>query len=83
MGVLGIAVLKNARSVGLGKALMKSLIQLATQMNLRVVILVTFATNTIAHGLYKKVGFVEVGRIPKGIHRDGSYIDLLRFAIEI
>lgn len=83
VGVLGLAVLKNARSVGLGKALMESLIQLAAQMSLRVVILDTFATNTIAHGLYKKVGFVEVGRIPKGILRDGSYIDLLRFAIEI
>jgi len=83
VGMLGIAVLKNARNVGLGTALMKSLIQLAKQMNLRVVILDTFATNTIAHGLYKKVGFVEVGKIPKGIYRDGSFIDMLRFAIEI
>jgi RimJ/RimL family protein N-acetyltransferase len=83
VGVLGIAILKNARGVGLGTALMESLIQLAKQMNLRVVILDTFATNNIAQRLYKKVGFVEVGKIPKGIHRNGRYIDLLRFAIEI
>jgi len=83
VGVLGIAILKSARGVGLGTALMESLIQLAKQMNLRVVILDTFATNNIAQRLYKKVGFVEVGKIPKGIHRDGSYIDMLRFAIEI
>lgn len=83
VGELGIAILKNARSVRLGTALMESLIQLARQMNLRIIILDTFATNTTAHALYKKVGFVEVGRIPKAIHRDGSYIDMLRFAIEI
>jgi len=83
IGVLGIAILKNARSVGLGTALMESLIQLAKQMNLKVVILDTFATNNIAQRLYKKLGFVEVGKIPKGIHRDGSYIDMLRFAIEL
>ena len=82
VGVLGIAILKNARGVGLGTALMESLIELARQMHLRVVILDTFATNTIAQGLYRKVGFVEVGKIPKAIHRDGSYIDMVRFAIE-
>jgi len=82
VGVLGIAILKNARGVGLGTALMESLFELARQLQLRVVILDTFATNKIAHGLYRKVGFVEVGKIPKAIHRDGSYIDMLRFAIE-
>jgi RimJ/RimL family protein N-acetyltransferase len=37
----------------------------------------------VAHRLYKKAGFVEVGKIPKAIHRNGNYIDLIRFAIEI
>jgi RimJ/RimL family protein N-acetyltransferase len=83
VGVLGIAILKDARGVGLGTALMESLIQLARQMKLKIVILDTFATNTIAQRLYRKIGFVEVGKIPKGIHRNGSYTDLLRFAIEM
>jgi len=83
VGVLGIAILRGARGVGLGTALMESLIQLAKQMNLRIVILDTFATNTVAQNLYRKVGFVEVGKIPKGIHRNGTYIDMLRFAIEV
>ena len=83
VGVLGIAILKSARGIGLGKALMQSLIQLAKQTGLKVIILDMFATNTDARRLYEKAGFVEVGKIPKGINRDGKYIDLIRFAIEI
>jgi len=83
VGILGIAVLKNGREVGLGTALMESMIRLSTQAGFKVVILDTFATNTVAQHLYRKVGFAEVGRIPKAIHRDGSYIDLIRFAIEM
>lgn len=83
VGVLGIVVLKNARGVGLGKVLMGSLLQLAKQAGLKVIILDMFATNTAARRLYESVGFVEVGKIPKAIHRDGKYIDLVRFAIEI
>lgn len=83
VGDLGIGILKSSRSVGLGTALMESLIKLAKQVGLRVVILDTFATNTVAQRLYRKVGFVEVGKIPKGIYREGNYIDLLRFAIEV
>jgi RimJ/RimL family protein N-acetyltransferase len=42
-----------------------------------------FATNNVARRLYEKVGFVEVGKIPKAINKHGKYIDLIRFAIEI
>jgi L-amino acid N-acyltransferase YncA len=83
VGVLGIGILENARGIGLGTALMKSLIELAKKLGLKIIILDMFATNTIARSLYEKVGFVEVGKIPKGINRDGKYIDLIRFAIEI
>jgi L-amino acid N-acyltransferase YncA len=83
VGGLGIAILKNSRSAGLGTALMESLLQLAKQIGLKIVILDMFATNKPARRLYEKVGFVEVGKIPKAIHRDGNYIDLIRFAIEI
>ncbi|MGA8905816.1 MAG: GNAT family N-acetyltransferase, partial [Candidatus Bathyarchaeia archaeon] len=63
--------------------LMGSLLQLAKQAGLKVIILDMFATNTAARRLYESVGFVEVGKIPKAIHRDGKYIDLVRFAIEL
>lgn len=83
VGVLGIAILKNARGVGLGKVLMDSLLQLARQAGLKIIILDMFATNAVARRLYEKVGFVEVGKIPKAINRHDKYIDLIRFAIEI
>jgi putative acetyltransferase len=83
VGILGIVVLKNARRVGLGKELMESLLQLAKRAGLKIMVLDMFATNTVARHLYESIGFVEVGKIPKAIHRDGKYIDLVRFAIEI
>lgn len=83
VGVLGIAILNNARSLGLGTSLMESLLQLAKQLPLKIVILDMFATNMAARRLYEKMGFVEVGKIPKAIHRGENYIDLIRFAIEI
>jgi RimJ/RimL family protein N-acetyltransferase len=83
VGVLGIAISKSARGVGLGKALIESLLELSRSAGLKVIILDTFATNATARRLYERVGFVEVGKIPKAIHRDGSYIDLIRYAIEI
>ena len=50
---------------------------------MKIIILDMFATNTVARRLYEKVGFVEVGKVPKAIKRDRKYVDLIRFAIEI
>jgi RimJ/RimL family protein N-acetyltransferase len=83
VGGLGIAILKEGRGVGLGTAMMNALLQLAKQAGLRTVILDHFATNSVARRLYEKVGFKEVGRIPKGVLRDGNYIDLVRMAVEL
>ena len=83
VGVVGIGILKTGRGIGLGTALLESLIQLSKEVGFKVLILDTFATNTVAQGLYKKIGFTEVGRIPKAIHRNGNYVDLIRFSVEI
>jgi phosphinothricin acetyltransferase len=83
VGEMGISILKNARGIGLGTTLIESLIELAKRAGLMVIMLDMFATNTVARRLYEKVGFVEVGKIPKAINRDGKYIDLIQFAIEI
>lgn len=83
VGGLGIAILKGWRGIGLGAAMMNALLQLAKQAGLRIVILDHFATNSAARRLYEKVGFREIGRIPRGILRDGNYIDLVRMAVEL
>lgn len=83
VGVLGIAILKTARGLGLGKMLMDSLLNLSKKAGLKIIILDMFATNKVARRLYEGAGFVEVGKIPKAINQHGKYIDLVRFAIEI
>jgi putative acetyltransferase len=81
-GYLGIGVAKNKRRIGVGRSIMKALLELAKKAGLRIVFLDVFATNTVAISLYEKIGFKEVGRIPKGILRGGNYIDLVRMATE-
>ena len=42
-----------------------------------------FASNKVAINLYEKTGFRETGRIPKGVYRNGIYIDLVRMTTEL
>jgi putative acetyltransferase len=81
-GYLGVGVAKNKRGIGVGRSIVKALLELAKKAGLRIVFLDVFATNTVAISLYEKMGFKEVGRIPKGILRGGNYIDLVRMATE-
>ena len=65
---LGIAILKEYWGLGLGKALMEACIECAkdagyTQLELNVV-----AENERAVALYRKMGFVEYGRNPRGFN---------------
>lgn len=82
-GYLGIGISKSHRGQGLGTALMQALKELSKKAELEILILDVFATNTVAITLYEKIGFKEVGRIPKGIYRDGNYIDLVRMTSEL
>jgi ribosomal protein S18 acetylase RimI-like enzyme len=81
-GYLGIGVTKDKRHIGLGKMMMEALLELAKKAQLQIVFLDVYATNDVAMTLYKKVGFREVGRIPKAILRDGNFIDLVRMVTE-
>ena len=81
---LGISVLKEYWSLGLGKALSKACIQCAkeagyTQLELNVV-----AENDAAIALYKSLGFVEYGRNPKGFNsRVSGYQELVYMLLEL
>lgn len=50
---------------------------------MKVLILDVFDTNKVAKELYKKIGFKEAGKIPKGIRKKGKYIDLVKMALEL
>ena len=77
IGEYGIAVAKDFRSVGLGKLMTKLILAEAKQeiRGLKIVQLKAFSINKRAINLYKKSGFKEYGRLPKGILYKGKYID--------
>lgn len=72
-----ITVLKEFRSLGIGKALMDALIEWATEHPvIEKISLGVFSNNAGAINLYKKLGFVEEGRKVKEIKIDHDcYID--------
>jgi RimJ/RimL family protein N-acetyltransferase len=77
LGVFGITVAKDFRDKGVGKLLMKLVLEEAEKnlKGLRIIRLGIFANNPIAKELYAEFGFKECGRLPEVFHHKGSYID--------
>jgi RimJ/RimL family protein N-acetyltransferase len=75
VGVIGIVVKRGFRDLGIGTEIMRTLIDQARKMELRVLTLCAFASNKRALHVYEKVGFVQTGLIPKKHFKDGAYID--------
>jgi len=75
VGVIGIAIKNGFRDLGIGTEVMKTLIEQAQKMDLKVLTLSTFATNKPAIHVYEKVGFVQTGTIPKKHFKEGKYVD--------
>ena len=62
--MMNIAVLPEARRAGIGERLILSLIELLKDRGSRSLALEVRASNTPAISLYKKLGFLQVGRRP-------------------
>jgi RimJ/RimL family protein N-acetyltransferase len=77
VATFGISVLKNFRDLGVGKALMDTLIHWATDHPvIEKVALGVFSNNARAVNLYKKLGFIEEGRKIKEIKiSPDKYVD--------
>jgi ribosomal protein S18 acetylase RimI-like enzyme len=75
VGFIGIAIKKGFRGIGIGTEMMKALEEHARKIGLKVLTLSVFANNQHAINLYKKMGFVETGLVPKRFFKDGAYID--------
>ncbi|MBN1683040.1 GNAT family N-acetyltransferase [Candidatus Bathyarchaeota archaeon] len=75
VGILAIAIRDGYREIGIGTEMMNKLISQAESMGLRMLTLTVFSTNNRARHVYEKVGFREVGCIPKELYKDGKYID--------
>jgi RimJ/RimL family protein N-acetyltransferase len=75
VGGIGIVIRHGYRDVGIGTEIMRTQIDLARKMGLKVLTLTAFASNERAIHVYEKVGFVQTGRIPRKHFKDGKYID--------
>lgn len=77
VGSLGLTIAKEYRGEGIGKLLMKLVLDEAKKnmKQLKIVRLGVFTTNPIAKSLYEKMGFIEYGRLPKGIKHKSGFID--------
>ena len=73
---LGISIKKKAWGLGLGTVLMTKALEQAKENGFAQVELGVFADNERAQGLYHKLGFTEMGRIPRAFYlKDGTYRD--------
>lgn len=74
VGELGIAIHRDHRGKGVGTRLLEEALRRSrgrfVVINLRV-----FSHNARAKALYRKMGFVAVGRVPKAVRRAGRYYD--------
>ena len=79
IGSFGITVEKDYRSEGVGKILMELVISESIKniKDLKIIELEVFANNQIAQDLYKKMGFIEFGRLPEGIRHKENFVDAI------
>ncbi len=80
IGIFGITIAKDFRGQGIGEELSKITLQEAKKNmdGLWLFVLNMYSPNTTAHHLYKKLGFVEYGRLPKGVWYKGTYVDEIK-----
>lgn len=80
-GKLGLGVIKSHRGRGIGKKLLQLAIEDAFEKGRTRIQLDVFASNTSARALYRKLGFVEEGRLKKARYLDGVYDDFIMMAL--
>lgn len=80
---LGISVSKQFRGLGVGSAMLGTLLEQCRLTGLKTVELAALATNEGAIRLYERVGFKRVGSVPKKIRRKEVAIDELIMSLEL
>lgn len=81
VGLLGMGVREGFRRQGLGARLMGSTLDAAAAVFEQVELSV-YASNAPAQALYRRFGFVERGRFPRGRKVDGDYDDVILMSLE-
>lgn len=83
VGKLGISVRSGYRRIGIATKLVESLLREARKHRLKIILLAVFEPNLPARTLYRKLGFKEIGRTPRGVLWEGKYVDDIKMALEI
>lgn len=82
-GVFGVTVLKDHWGMGIGQGLVMSLVEWAKTANIRKINLKVRPDNARAMDMYRKIGFVEEGRITREFHINGKYYDNALMGLEL
>lgn len=83
-GELGLSVKKKYWNIGVGKALLEYLIAWAkTDGNLKKINLHVKESNDAGINLYKKLRFIEEGRISRGLCINNEYFDLICMGLKL
>lgn len=85
IGVFGISIAKEYRGEGIGRLLMKQVLEEAKKhlVGLEIVTLGVFETNDLAKSMYTKFGFIEYGRLPKGVYRKNGREDHIEMYLNV
>lgn len=75
IGTLGVGLLADFRSQGIGRRLMEAAIELAWARGLTRIELTVREDNSRARKLYERLGFVHEGILRKSMRVDGRYYD--------
>lgn len=83
IGSLGISVKKGYRNIGIGYELLREVEPQAENLGIEIIFLEVFDSNKNAIHLYSKLGYREIGRVPKGALYKGYYVDSVSMVKEI
>ena len=82
-GGIALSVRKKYWHIGVGSAIMETLIELAKEASLKNVELGVYADNERAIALYRRFGFEEIGRHRGKMYVDGEYYDEILMDLHI
>ncbi len=74
-GELGLTVMGSYRGIGIGREIVKTLLDEARRIGLKSVDVEFLFINKAAIRTYQKAGFIEAGRIPGKVYRNGKFLD--------
>ncbi|HFK1726797.1 TPA: arsinothricin resistance N-acetyltransferase ArsN1 family A [Bacillus cereus] len=74
---LSIYIDREQRGKGIGKRLLQKIEEVAVQNAFYKIVLFTFPFNTLGQGLYRSMGYREVGIFEKQGKLDGEFVDVM------